>query len=152
LRSRGFDVVSAISVQAEECARNESVTKGVEVLLRHACSLVVATGCLIAGALLSTAGQAQAASAGPLSDAFADAAEAYDVPRGLLVALAYSETHLDGHNGEPSASGGYGVMHLQSNPVAKSLEKAAEITGKPVKALRADNAANVLGGAAVLRS
>ncbi|WP_043615611.1 golvesin C-terminal-like domain-containing protein [Nonomuraea candida] len=88
----------------------------------------------------------------PLSAAFAKAAAAHDVPRDLLVALAYAETHLDGHNGEPSASGGYGVMHLVSNPTTRSLEKAAELTGLPADRLKSDDAANVLGGAAVLRA
>ncbi|MFC7102854.1 hypothetical protein ACFQQB_21830 [Nonomuraea rubra] len=74
------------------------------------------------------------------------------MPRDLLVALAYAETHLDGHNGEPSASNGYGVMHLVSNPTNHSLEKAAELTGLPADKLKADDEANVLGGAAVLRS
>ncbi|MEU4835417.1 N-acetylmuramoyl-L-alanine amidase [Streptosporangium sp. NPDC023615] len=90
--------------------------------------------------------------AGPLADAFARAAAAYDVPRDLLVALAYAETHLDGHDGEPSASGGYGVMHLVSNPTTRALERAAELTGRPAATLRHDDAANILGGAAVLRS
>ena len=52
------------------------------------------------------------------SDSFDRAAAAHDVPRDLLVALGYAETHLDGHAGEPSASGGYGVMHLASNPTS----------------------------------
>uniref|UniRef100_UPI001C5D34A6 golvesin C-terminal-like domain-containing protein n=1 Tax=Nonomuraea rhizosphaerae TaxID=2665663 RepID=UPI001C5D34A6 len=70
----------------------------------------------------------------------------------LLVALGYAETHLDGHRGEPSASGGYGVMHLVSNPSNHSLEKAAELTSLPAGKLKTDDTANVLGGAAVLRS
>ncbi|PZG43089.1 amidase [Spongiactinospora gelatinilytica] len=92
------------------------------------------------------------ASADPLPAAFAEAAAAHDVPRDLLATVAYAETHLDGHGGKPSASGGYGVMHLVSNPTAHTLERAAELTGEPVAALRADTAANVRGGAAVLRS
>ncbi|MEU6997349.1 N-acetylmuramoyl-L-alanine amidase [Nonomuraea sp. NPDC046570] len=44
------------------------------------------------------------------------------------------------------------MMHLVSNPTTKALEKAAELTGLPVAELRADDAANILGGAAVLRS
>ncbi|MGR6913811.1 golvesin C-terminal-like domain-containing protein [[Actinomadura] parvosata] len=88
----------------------------------------------------------------PLAAAFAKAAAAHDVPRDLLVALAYAETHLDGHHGEPSASNGYGVMHLVSNPANHSLEKAAELTGLPADRLKTDDEANVLGGAAVLRS
>ncbi|MFI6705242.1 N-acetylmuramoyl-L-alanine amidase [Nonomuraea sp. NPDC050478] len=88
----------------------------------------------------------------PLAQAFDRAAAAYDVPRDLLVALAYAESRLDGHRGEPSASGGYGIMHLVSNPTAKTLEQAAKLTSKPVAALKSDDAANVLGGAAVLRA
>ncbi|WP_344840157.1 hypothetical protein [Nonomuraea dietziae] len=65
----------------------------------------------------------------PLRTAFAKAAAAHDVPRDLLAAIAYAETHLDGHDGSPSASGGYGVMHLVSNPTTHTLEKAAELTG-----------------------
>ncbi|MEU7897983.1 N-acetylmuramoyl-L-alanine amidase [Nonomuraea sp. NPDC049152] len=105
-------------------------------------------------ALLILAGQPAAAAdrATPLGAAFDKAAAAQDVPRDLLAAIAYAETHLDGHNGEPSASGGYGVMHLVSNPTTHTLEKAAELTGLPAEKLRADTEANILGGAAVLRS
>ncbi|WP_214410470.1 golvesin C-terminal-like domain-containing protein [Sphaerisporangium fuscum] len=109
---------------------------------------------LLAGALaaLLTAPPAMAAGDSPLAAGFARAAAAQDVPRDLLVALAYSETHLDGHGGKPSASGGYGVMHLVSNPTAHVLEKAAELTGLPAAKLRTDAEANIIGGAAVLRS
>ncbi|QFY13581.1 amidase [Nonomuraea phyllanthi] len=108
----------------------------------------------ILAVLLIVAGQPAMAAAeeNPLEDAFAKAAAAQDVPRDLLVALAYAETHLDGHKGEPSASGGYGVMHLVSNPTNHSLEKAAELTKLPVDRLKADDEANILGGAAVLRA
>ncbi|MER5625748.1 N-acetylmuramoyl-L-alanine amidase [Streptosporangium sp. NPDC002544] len=88
----------------------------------------------------------------PLADAFTRAAATYEVPRDLLVTLGYAETHLDGHGGEPSASGGYGMMHLVSNPTVHSLEQAAQLTGQPVSALRTDDAANIAGGAAVLRA
>ncbi|GAA4074519.1 N-acetylmuramoyl-L-alanine amidase [Nonomuraea soli] len=100
---------------------------------------------------LFVAAPAQAATS-PLSDAFDKAAQTYDVPRDLLVALGYAETHLDGHGGEPSASGGYGVMHLVSNPSTKNLEKAAELTGLSADQLKTDTAANILGAAAVLGS
>ncbi|WP_067175344.1 golvesin C-terminal-like domain-containing protein [Microtetraspora niveoalba] len=106
-------------------------------------------------ALVVLAGQpATAAAAGetPLPAAFARAAADRDVPRELLVALAYAETHLDAHEGKPSASGGYGVMHLVSNPTTHALEKAAELTGLSAEKLRTDTAANIMGGAAVLRA
>ncbi|WP_433414071.1 N-acetylmuramoyl-L-alanine amidase [Microtetraspora malaysiensis] len=88
----------------------------------------------------------------PLPAAFDRAAAARDVPRDLLVAVAYAETHLDAHEGKPSASGGYGVMHLVSNPTTHALEKAAELTGLPSGKLRTDTEANIMGGAAVLRA
>ncbi|MFD4759436.1 peptidoglycan-binding protein [Streptomyces sp. NPDC058439] len=88
----------------------------------------------------------------PMNRAFARAAERFDVPRDLLAAVGYGETRLDGHSGHPSQANGYGVMHLVSNPVNRTLEQAAALTGKPVADLRSDTAANILGGAAVLRS
>ncbi|KAB8181995.1 N-acetylmuramoyl-L-alanine amidase [Microbispora catharanthi] len=100
---------------------------------------------------LVPAGPASAAE-GPLATAFTRAAAAHGVPRDLLVALAYAETHLDGHGGKPSASGGYGVAHLVSNPTVHTLEEAARLTGAPVASLKADDAANVAGAAAVLRA
>ncbi|MFK4041090.1 N-acetylmuramoyl-L-alanine amidase [Nonomuraea wenchangensis] len=116
---------------------------------------------LLAGALIPLAAPPATAHAAPATRtvtagataaAFAAAAAKYEVPRDLLVALAYAETHLDGHDGEPSASGGYGVMHLVSNPANRSLERAATLTGKPAATLRNDDAANIAGGAAVLRA
>ncbi|MEU7991596.1 N-acetylmuramoyl-L-alanine amidase, partial [Streptosporangium canum] len=95
---------------------------------------------------------ASAAPADPMADAFAGSAATYEVPRDLLVALAYAETHLDNHHGAPSASGGYGVMHLVSNPTTHTLEQAAELTAAPVETLKTDDAANIAGGAALLRA
>ncbi|SCF29596.1 SH3 domain-containing protein [Micromonospora viridifaciens] len=92
------------------------------------------------------------AAASPLTAAFDTAAARYDVPRDLLVALGYAETRLDGHGGAPSASGGYGLMHLTSNPSTHTLDEAARLTGLGHAALRTDAAANISGAAAVLRS
>ncbi|MFJ6906645.1 N-acetylmuramoyl-L-alanine amidase [Streptomyces griseoluteus] len=89
---------------------------------------------------------------GPVAHAFSSAAAEYGVPRDLLIALGYSETHLDGHHGLPSQAGGYGVMHLVSNPVQHTLELASRLTGDTPRELRTDTAANIRGGAAVLRS
>ncbi|MGN5631300.1 peptidoglycan-binding protein [Streptomyces sp. AC154] len=87
----------------------------------------------------------------PLSRAFERAADRFGVPRDLLAAVGYGESHLDGHAGLPSQANGYGVMHLVSNPSNRTLERAAALTGEPLADLRTDTAANVLGGAAVLR-
>ncbi|MER5705171.1 N-acetylmuramoyl-L-alanine amidase [Micromonospora sp. NPDC002296] len=87
-----------------------------------------------------------------LAAAFDQAAARSDVPRDLLAALGYAETRLDGHNGEPSASGGYGVMHLTSNPKVRTLDEAARRARLDRTELRTSDAANVAGAAAVLRS
>ena len=119
-------------------------------------------GQLLGGALVLTVGLAsQPALAAQVPDrgqdralaqAFTAAAARYDVPRDLLAALGYAETHLDGHNGAPSAANGYGVMHLASNPELRTLDEAAALTGIDVSTLRTDTAANIRGAAAVLRS
>ncbi|MFE7749129.1 peptidoglycan-binding protein [Streptomyces sp. NPDC057428] len=107
---------------------------------------------LTATVLLATGHPATAAPAGTsMNAALTRAAEAYGVPRDLLVAVGYGETHLDGHAGRPSQDNGYGVMHLVSNPVSHSLEKAAALTGESTADLRGDTRTNILGGAAVLR-
>ncbi|MER7727552.1 peptidoglycan-binding protein [Streptomyces sp. NPDC096323] len=87
----------------------------------------------------------------PMNRAFERAAQRFDVPRDLLAAVGYGETRLDGHSGRPSQANGFGVMHLVSNPTHRTLEQAAGLTGKPLAELRTDTAANILGGAAVLR-
>ncbi|MEV2243011.1 peptidoglycan-binding protein [Streptomyces sp. NPDC049970] len=104
--------------------------------------------------LLATGHPAIAAPTGstPMNTAFARAAQEFGVPRDLLAAVGYGETHLDGHAGTPSQDNGYGVMHLASNPANHSLEKAAALTGESTADLREDTRTNILGGAAVLRS
>lgn len=100
----------------------------------------------------------QSATAGPkdstpsMNESFESAAEEYDVPRDVLAAVGYGETHFDGHDGKPSQAHGFGVMHLVSNPSRHTLEQAAEITGESVTELRKDTDANIHGGAAVLRA
>ncbi|WNF30343.1 peptidoglycan-binding protein [Streptomyces sp. C11-1] len=116
---------------------------------------VCALAVLTATALLATGHPANAApqrdTADPMNRAFAEAAQEHGVPRDLLAAVGYGESRLNGHAGEPSQANGYGVMHLASNPVNRSLEKASELTGESTARLRRDTAANILGGAAVLR-
>ncbi|WP_415954314.1 peptidoglycan-binding protein [Streptomyces sp. KLOTTS4A1] len=89
---------------------------------------------------------------GPMERAFSAAAARHGVPRDLLVALGWSETHLDGHAGAPSQANGFGVMHLTDNPRNGTLREAAALTGRSLVRLREDTAANIHGAAAVLRS
>ena len=108
------------------------------------------TALTVAAGLMST--PVATAVPGSINAAFAQAARQFDVPRDLVVAVGYGETHLDGHGGAPSQDNGYGVMHLVSNPARQTLELAAELTGESTEALKKDTAANIRGGAAVLRS
>ncbi|MGH8881120.1 MAG: N-acetylmuramoyl-L-alanine amidase, partial [Stackebrandtia sp.] len=118
---------------------------------------LTALGGVAAATVFATVQPAGAAPAGPdpspsVNRAFAQASQEFHVPGDLLVAVGYSETHLDGHDGRPSHANGYGVMHLVSNPTRHTLERAAELTGEPAGALKRDTPANVRGGAAVLRT
>ncbi|HET7035319.1 MAG TPA: N-acetylmuramoyl-L-alanine amidase [Thermomicrobiaceae bacterium] len=103
-------------------------------------------------ALALPAAPTAAAAAGPLNAAFQQAAARFDVPRDLLVAIAYAETHFDAHGGQPSVDNGYGLMHLVDNPSVHTLAQAATLLGSPAEQLKSDPAANIAGGAALLRS
>lgn len=94
---------------------------------------------------------AQSSASSSLSGAFNRAAEERDVPRDLLVAIAYAETHFDDHDGQPSIDNGYGLMHLVENPRAQTLPLAARLLRMPVERLKTDTQQNIRGGAAVLR-
>ncbi|WP_328625714.1 amidase [Streptomyces sp. NBC_00353] len=122
------------------------------VLATLAVTALTATGTPAAAAPAAHPPASPADSRHAMDQAFVRAAGKFDVPRDLLAAVGYGETHLDGHTGHPSQANGYGVMHLASNPASRTLEKAADITGEPLSRLRRDTAANILGGAAVLRS
>lgn len=115
---------------------------------------------------LSTQGK----SPNTLQKSFEKAAKEFDVPLSVLMSVAYNESRWNSHNGEPSASGGYGVMHLtQVNQVptisAKgertsqtvtddlemhTLNTAAELIGLTPDLLKNNPAQNIRGGAALL--
>jgi len=119
----------------------------------HARARASALAALTATALTAVGTPSLAADGaeGPLNRAFARAAGEFGVPRDLLAAVGYGESRLDGHAGRPSQANGYGVMHLASNPVDRTLERAVALTGASPSGLLTDTATNVRGGAAVLR-
>ncbi|TMU84357.1 N-acetylmuramoyl-L-alanine amidase [Bacillus sp. BHET2] len=47
-----------------------------------------------------------------LQEAFAQAAQEFNVPVEILLAVGYNMSLWEHHGGKPSASGGYGLMHL----------------------------------------
>ncbi len=86
-------------------------------LLYGAAAAVVATatiGTLAVASpnLLGTAGDAKPGRAGSLQEQFAAAAEEFDVPQSVLMAVSYQQTRWESHDGEPSTTGAYNVMGL----------------------------------------
>ncbi len=122
-------------------------------LVRHRVAALLLLGMVVVGAASPVPqALAQPRAAGPLNDAFQRAAREFDVPRDLLVAIAYAETHFDDHGGKPSVDKGYGLMHLVDNPRARTLGRAAALLHVPEQALQTDAVQNIRGGAAVLRA
>ncbi|MFD2618634.1 N-acetylmuramoyl-L-alanine amidase [Terrilactibacillus laevilacticus] len=106
-----------------------------------------------------------------LQGAFEHASKEFHVPVNILMSVAYNETRWEQHDGRPSTSGGYGVMHLtQVNQIpakeAKgdgsqhtikttdqhlhTLDKAAKLLGVDANELKSDPEQNIRAGAALL--
>jgi N-acetylmuramoyl-L-alanine amidase-like protein len=130
--------------------------------------LSAALAAALAGAVVSPA-SADPGPPPPLASAseqaaFAAAAQESGVPEALLLALSYAETRWDGHAGQPSASGGYGPMHLVDGAGAARgargpsvarlsvLQRAAALIDTPRAAVRGDERQNIRAGAALLAS
>ncbi|MGW2638566.1 N-acetylmuramoyl-L-alanine amidase [Streptomyces sp. NPDC001348] len=120
-------------------------------------------------------GEAAPAATGLQQD-FKDAADAYHVPRQVLLAVAYQESAWETHPGQHSTDGGYGPMHLTdvtpammaggdagaagrgdltklaADPALHTVQAAAKLTGLSAQKLRTDPSANIRGGAALLAS
>ena len=115
-------------------------------------------GAGLAGAvLLGTAGGSVLAQATPsVRRDFEAAAEKYDVPVELLLAMGYVNTMWEMPAPSPfdpedlHGSGTYGILQLRRTPSEDTLGRAASLTGLPVEELKTDRASNILGGAAVL--
>lgn len=106
-----------------------------------------------------------------LQAAFSAAAQEFSVPERVLLSVAYNESRWEHHNGEPSTTGGFGVMHLtdlasvdpdgakgQNEELSASavsapngtLHAAAALLGLSPEVLKQDAAQNIRGGAALL--
>jgi hypothetical protein len=111
---------------------------------------------LISVILLSAGCIAPQADAPSLSEAFDAAAEAHDVPRDLLVAIAYSMTRLeDPSPGDHEHGGirGYGVMDLGAGAPRSGpdLARGAGRVGVSADSAMTDDAANIAVAASELR-
>ncbi|MBV9790321.1 MAG: N-acetylmuramoyl-L-alanine amidase, partial [Chloroflexi bacterium] len=131
---------------------------------------------LVVGSFISLAGPLAAAPVAQtdpntLQAAFSAAAQEWSVPESVLLSVAYNESRWEQHNGEPSTTGGFGVMHLTdlasidpdggkglstelgASAVAApsgTLHAAAALLGVAPDALKQDAAQNIRGGAALL--
>ncbi|MBZ4419672.1 N-acetylmuramoyl-L-alanine amidase [Myxococcus sp. RHST-1-4] len=84
-----------------------------------------------------------------LDAVFADAAAEFDVPVSLLKAISYAETRWEHVQGEQEFEGrpaAFGVMGLRG----QLLDDGAALAGVSAEAVRADPAANIRAGAALL--
>jgi N-acetyl-anhydromuramyl-L-alanine amidase AmpD len=92
-----------------------------------------------------------------LQDAFASAAQEFGVPESLLMSVSYNLTRWEHHNGLPSTSAGYSVMHLTDyepisyqDPNLHTLLAASQLLHLTPEALKSDSAQNIRGAAALL--
>ena len=87
-----------------------------------------------------------------LNQLFLEAADEFDVPRDLLVALAWTETRFDARPpGEASKEGGYGIMNLRGGEPGTDLARAASFLDLEQEVLKTDHEASIRGAAMLLR-
>lgn len=72
----------------------------------------VAAAALLSPLVTSAPAATASDAGGALQDAYARAAQRYDVPESVLLGVSYLQSRWDGHDGAPSVAGGYGPMHL----------------------------------------
>ncbi|MER5891187.1 peptidoglycan recognition family protein [Streptomyces sp. NPDC001941] len=97
---------------------------------------------------------AELPAAGSLQRSFDRAADAYGVPRDVLLGVSYLQSRWDGHGGAPSVTGGYGPMHLTDARTALASaphhsEGAEDARGDASRATRAGGATAVPEDAAL---
>lgn len=93
-----------------------------------------------------------------LVEEFNEAAEKYDVPVSILLAMGYVNTRWEMpppeasayEPGDPHGRGAYGIMQLVRNDDEDTLGEASRLTGIPEETLKTDRRSNILGAAALL--
>ena len=89
---------------------------------------------------------------------FEEAAERYNVPVKLLLAMGYVNTRWempppeasDHEPGKHHGRGAYGIMQLVKNDDEDTLGEASRLTGISEEDLKTDRRSNIFGGAALL--
>ncbi len=93
-----------------------------------------------------------------LVEEFEEAADKYEVPVSLLLAMGYVNTRWEMpppeasayEPGDPQGRGAYGIMQLVRNDDEDTLGEASRLTGLDEEQLKTDRKSNILGGAALL--
>jgi hypothetical protein len=137
--------------------------------MRSAATYVALTALLLPSVFTASVG----AATGPQHALFAAAAQEFNVPVDVLLAVSYNESRWISHDAAPSADNGYGLMDLRTKTVAHTedgrgdpkrpvpqqstitathytLDDAAVLLNVSPDALKTDEQLNVRGGAAVL--
>lgn len=83
--------------------------RGNKLLVR---SVIFASFLLLSVNLLGTPISFAENSSHTLQESFQKAAQEFGVPEDILLSVSYNLSRWEDHHGEPSASGGYGPMHL----------------------------------------
>lgn len=101
---------------------------------------------------------------------FTEAAAEFEVPQEVLLSVSYNQSRWENHDGKPSVSGGYGLMHLttqteqqdgrgdSSRPSVPrdtgstffTLDAAAALINVPIDTLKHDDRQNVRAAAALM--
>jgi N-acetyl-anhydromuramyl-L-alanine amidase AmpD len=125
---------------------------------------------LITGLALSVVPTASAITSAQMQqqrlNQFAAASKEFGVPLQVLLSTSYNLTRWEDHDGQPSVSGGYGIMHLLGSVAVQSqrdenqaikqassgdsLQEASKLLNVSVETVKHDDAQNIRGGAAVL--
>ena len=121
---------------------------------RH-CVLTLALSLVVAGSVgvaPAFADSPTTPAAGALQSEFATAAAASEVPAEVLLAVSYQLTRWDDHGAAPSASGGYGPMHLTDVDPGdvRSADARGTDAGVDAAAITADESLHRLDAAAKL--
>lgn len=114
------------------------------------------TGLVLLGTIGSRSALAQESSS--LVEKFEEAAEKYRIPKELLLAIGYVNTHWEMpppeaseyEKGELDGKGTYGIMALVRNPSEDTLGEASRLTGLSTEKLKTDRRSNIRGGVALL--
>src|SRR5919199_6068016 len=115
-------------------------------------------GAVLLGVIGPGKALAQPSPNSPLMAEFVEAADEYDLPASVLLAMGYVNTRWEMpppeasayEPGNPHGRGAYGIMQLVQNDSEDTLGEASELTGISEEDLKTDRRSNILGGAALL--